>query len=206
MTKKYTSYHRRLETAIDVLMLDRLLCLKPKALDHARLISVSKCEAMVIGQMYNRIFSEVYSLSIPAEQAAEAIQDMTGILAFLQDDSGWKKRLLGWIEEKRNGYPLISSLIHPQTIEDSLDYLNLSHSSWHMPWDNECTSDASFVDLFEAAIRKAADMCDMLQRYIAGEVSLGRVSDYIGNRSFSSGIDCTIDTKFHHYDCIFNLS
>ncbi len=202
-TQAFSAYHRRLETAIDVLMLDRILGLKPKGLRHAKLIAVNRAEAQVIGRLYSRIFAEVYGLNIHALQAAEAVMDMTGIVSFLQDDTGMKKKLIGWIEGKQNVSPLISSLIHPQSVETGPDYLNLSHSCWYMPWDDRCGCTASFPDLFEAAVNKAVDMCLALHRYMMGEDSLEEMCSTVGNLSFSSGLDCDAAAVFSHYHCIF---
>ncbi|ATW25720.1 zinc dependent phospholipase C family protein [Candidatus Formimonas warabiya] len=201
-TAKYTCYHRIFETALDLLMLDRMLKKRPTDLRISQLIQVEKEEAGLLGKMYQSNL-EMMGISVTTAQVVQAIQDMICVQAVLADRWGLKKRLLSSLERILGKYPLMSSMIYPAVIADGLDYLNMRHSPWSLPWDRSVESRLSFPELFDLAVQEAKGMCEALLLFLSGQGNIQDVLQAIGNRSFSTGLDCCLNLEFHFYNCIF---
>lgn len=201
--KKYSYYHRRFEATIDVLMMDKIYQKEARHTNASRLIKVSKNEAGAIASMYHGVLSKAFNLDIKEEEIKKAIFHMVEITAALRDIWGVKKKVIEILERKGKNYPLISSLIYPVKIHDNRDYLNLENNKWYYPWDNCNANNESFLQMFEEAYLESHNMCKAIFNFINHKISLDKALELIGNRSFSSGLDCDTDVEFKYFDCIF---
>jgi hypothetical protein len=202
-TAKYTCYHRMFETALDVLMLKRELSKRPPEFNTAAQIKISSHDTSAVGKMYSLVLKKVYEKSIDPELVCRAIADMAGIAALLRDKTGIKKMLLSKIEKTLGRLPMFSSMILPLEVRDSPDYLNTSHSIWHLPWDNSLDLTSSFTESFEAAAMESRGIIESVLLCIAGSINVESVISLIGNRSFTTGQDCSLDLEFKFFDCIY---
>ncbi|HYE82912.1 MAG TPA: zinc dependent phospholipase C family protein [Clostridia bacterium] len=200
---KYTYYHRSFETALDVLMLKREFDKKPSQFNASKQIKISAQAAAVIGGMYSEVLDIVYSADISSRQVCQAISDMSAINAALQDKTGLKRRLIGALESFLGKPPMFSSMILPLEIEDGLDYLNTSHSVWYLPWDDKTPMTSSFTECFDAAAIESKKTAAAILSCINGETDPASVLPSIGNRSFSTGCDCSLNLEFKYFDCIY---
>lgn len=200
---KYDSYHHRFETAVDVLMLQHVQQLKPGELNTSSLVKVEQEEGNALGRMYAVVLKKVYGMDISPETIYKTISDMVSIRAALRDKSGMKKKGVQWIENLLGRYPILSGMIHPSTVNDGLDYLNRKHAPWYLPWDNTVKSTASFFELSAAAATEATPLCEGICMGLSGKATMDTTLQRIGNRSYSTGVDCTLDTEFKYFDCIF---
>lgn len=124
-TNLYQYYHRRFETAIDVLMCSRLLNKRVHEISIDRLIGIPLMERDIIGDMYESVIASVFNFNIPSKLISKAIKDMNTVEKILRDPYGIKKKLVAAIDHLIYGFPLFSSLIFPLRLKDGLDYLNL---------------------------------------------------------------------------------
>lgn len=200
---KYTCYHHMFETALDVLMLRYELGKKPSGFNASLQIRISKQAAAVIGEMYSKVLGKVYAADISAELVCRAITDMAEITAVLRDITGIKKKLLSRLEKSLGKQPMFSSMIMPLEVKDGLDYLNSSHSVWHLPWDNSHELTSSFIENFEAAAAESKQAAEAVLLCITAGNALESVISLIGNRSFSTGKDCSLELEFKYFDCIY---
>ncbi|MGE5677188.1 MAG: zinc dependent phospholipase C family protein [Pseudomonadota bacterium] len=202
-TKKFSSYHRRFETALDVLMLERMQGKKPSGFMAARHIRISGGDAEIIGRMYSSIFERIYGEKISVEAVKQSIKDMASITEVLHDRSGIKKFLLSGVEKLLGMQPMLSSMVHPIRLTEELDYLNLQHSAWLLPWDKCSKSRQSFPEMFDTAVSEAAKMAAAAAACLNDSLEQEKTMELIGNRSFSTGQDCELDNEFLYYDCIY---
>lgn len=202
-TPKYTCYHRMLETALDVLMLEHELGKLPSEFKASEQIRVSGQVAAVIGEMYSTILKKVYKENIDPALICRAIADISAISAVLRDRTGIKKALLSVVEKSLGRQPMFSSMILPSRINDGRDYLNLNHATWYLPWDRSSENTASFPEMFEAAAKEAMELCTQMMNCLYKSEDIKKIMSLIGNRSFSTGINCNLDTEFVHFDCIY---
>lgn len=202
-TKKFSSYHRQFETALDVLMLERMQGKKPTEFMAARHIRISDSDAGIIGRMYSNVLDRVYVEKISVEAVAQSIRDISSITAALHDRTGIKKSLLSGVEKLLGMQPMFSSMVHPTSLTEELDYLNLQHSFWLLPWDKSSESRRSFPEMFDTAVSEAAKMALAVADCLSGSLEPEKAMELIGNRSFSTGQDCDQDNEFLYYDCIY---
>lgn len=202
-TSKYTCYHRMFETALDVLMLKRELNKKPSGFKSYKQIQIQKEAAADIGDMYSKILKKVYSVDLSAELVCRAVADIAEIAAVLRDKTSMKKMLLSRLEKSLGKQPMFSSMILPLEINDDLDYLNTSHFTWHLPWDNSAALTSSFTEGFEAAAAESKKLVETIPLLLSGKIDLENVMALIGNRSFSTGEDCSLNLEFKYFDCIY---
>jgi hypothetical protein len=200
---KYTCYHRMFETALDVFMLERELGLKPSEFNASEKIRISGQASAAIGEMHSFMLEKLYSENISTAAVCQAITDIAAVSAALRDRTGIKKLLLEKVEKLMGKCPMYSSMILPLAIKDRRDYLNLLHNTWSLPWDPESRHTDSFPDMFEAAAAEAAKLCTAVSSYIYDGAEIEEVMSLIGNRSFSTGMDCSLDNEFVTYDCIY---
>jgi len=200
----YIYYHRRFETAIDVLLCKKLLNKKVHEIGHDKLFKITETERNIIGEMYESITKALFNSCVPKEKVSRAIKDMILVEKLFKDPFGIKKKAVASIDHLIYGFPLFSSIIFPRKVTDGLDYLNLKHSEWCMPFDKNQKSTLSFVDLFKEAYQKSQRFCDVLFSSIFQDNSSIPYSlKLFGNNSFTSGIDCDIPIKFRYHNIIF---
>jgi hypothetical protein len=200
---KYTCYHQRFETAIDVLMLDRMFHQKPSKIKPHSLITLTNDERELIGSLYEYLLREVYNIQISSIQVSQAIKNMVTAQSFFMDKTELKRKLITGFENSFSLPPYVSSMIYPENINDNLDYLNLTHSYWCNPWDITIKFTKSFPEMFEYAARVASDIIKTTNDSVYGKGDLLGTLKFIGNRSFSTGMDCNNIYKFKYFDCIF---
>lgn len=203
-TKLYTCYHRRFETAIDVLMCKRILNKKVHEIDISDLIKVTEKDIDIISEMYKSVIKTVYNSNLLKERIVRSINDMAFIENLFKDPFGIKKKILATIDYIIHGMPLYSSMIFPLKISDKLDYLNLDKKEWLMPFDKNQKSTLSFLELYKEACERTYRYCEVLFSSIFNDnASIPYALKLLGNRSYTSGIDCNIPVKFRYHDIIF---
>lgn len=200
---KYTYYHRSFETAIDELMLLQELMLAPYDLKAHKLINLHKVAQKNIADMYCYTLNKVYDINLEASEIITAIKDMRRAFAVLRDTSGIKKRLLAFAENRIAAPGSFTSTIYEKEARKDLDYLNLKHQPWRLPWDASQESTRSFPELFDIAVRETLRLWNTAFSYFNCEAPLDEVLQIIGNRSFSTGLDCDCDLDFKFFDCVY---
>lgn len=201
---RYICYHRMFETAIDVLMCEKMLNEKVYKINPSKLIEVTDQEIAAISSMYEYMIKVVFQSNIPKDKISQAIKDMRSVEKILRDPNGIKKKITRWFDNLFFGFHLYSSLIYPLNITDGLDYINLSREEWSLPYDRTQKSSLSFIDLFNEACQKTYTFCDVLFSSIFEDhSSIPYALKLFGNRSYTTGVDCDIPVKFKYYDLIF---
>jgi len=198
-------YHRRFETSVDVLLCQDFLNKKIYELNIDNLIKVNDTELNLISELYRNAVKLVFNYDISKKKFIRAVKEMQLIEKLLKDPKGWKKKLIGFIDNIIYGFPLFSSLIFPLELKDGLDYLNLSNREWSMPHDETIKSSKSFLDLFYEASEKTGRLCDKLYCTLyQNNPCVSYVLELLGNNSYISGIDCDRQAVFKYSDIIFS--
>jgi len=200
---KFVVFHRQFETAIDVLMLKRIMDVKPYTMNAPELIRVNNLEARAVSKMYEYALNKVFEVKVYRLQIEKAISNFRQIETILRDKQGIRKKIISLLEDLLGKQRLISSLIYPPEIHDDLDYLNLKHLSWSFPWDISMIRTDSFIDMFDYSANEAAKLCEQISFFIENKNERANTLAMLGNRSFSTGIDCLNPVKFEHHDCVF---
>ncbi len=201
--QRFSCHHSRFEKAIDIHMLQLEQRLKHTSVKVHGLISLQSREALAIGAMYSDVISKVFRLSIRPQQIATAIKDMSKVYSLLTDRAGSKMKLFNWLEGRLISHSFVSSNIYPHKINDDYDYLNHSKSPWYLPWDNTEMRSESFYELYNRAIEETRTLCNSIYNCLQGQNPLENTLQTIGNKSFSTGEDCSSGIEMKYHNCIY---
>jgi hypothetical protein len=88
--------------------------------------------------------------------------------------------------EKRLG------LLHPREVPEGYDFLNLSHQSWCHPCDSRAVTNASFLDLYDEALKRSIVMVGDVYLALSGQAPVETLGSRLGNESLDTGREnCT---------------
>lgn len=193
--------HIYLEADIDTALLRHYKKIQPSEFYQERTIKLSATEHYVIAKILHYCYSNVYAnLCVSFSTTLRATFSMPLAIRLLHDSTGQKKALVRMGERLIPGYPLVSPLIPSDFLSFSPDPLNLAHSAWKNPWNDNEVSTASFPVLFHSASRRYAGYLKRLdgifscKNKAAFPVLEGRLLSDLGNKSYHSGLDCRIPT------------
>jgi hypothetical protein len=201
--KKYTTFHTLYETALDVLMLERELSAVPYDMNAPALIRITDLQAQAVGEMMAAAINQSYGVERKAEEVMTAIKDMRNIYSLLREKHGLKKMLFSRMEALVGNPGLVSAIIYPTRIDDGIDYLNLSHTAWYLPWDAAVPHHESFPELFGLAVAEGKALCEAANAALLGMADPATVIKLMCNRNFSTGLDCCADVELKYHDCVY---
>ncbi|MDR0999266.1 MAG: zinc dependent phospholipase C family protein [Clostridiales bacterium] len=200
---RYSVYHRRFETAVDVLMLKMFSGQKPNDKKLWQLIKAEKDHAQVVAAMVSAAINNAYDRSVSPKEVFNAIKHMVWVTRVLQSRRGRRKRFMNLAENLTVKEHLVSSLIHDQEIVDGIDYLNTQKLKWSMPWDEEAESTHSFGELYNIAIVESEKLMVSMWDYLNGKMSREDLLAVVGNRSLKSGLEIEKDKDFVVHGSVF---
>jgi len=182
---RFSVNHRKLETAIDILMLDLLSSKKPADYKLWQLIQVDRGLAQTVSGAVSHSVGEAHGRYVSAKEVCNAMTYMVHITRLLQSRTGRRKKFMELIENLTIGENLVTSLIHMQEVNDGVDYMNMAHNPWGVPGTEEQTD--SFVELYQKAVQDGIVMLGTLWACMKGEVSRDKLAVTLGDRSLSTG-------------------
>jgi hypothetical protein len=200
---RYSVNHRRFETAIDVLMLKLMSGQKPSDKKLWQLIKADKEHAQVIAAMLSGAISSAYDRQISSKEVFNAIKYMVIFTRFLQSRRGYRKRFMELAEDLTIGEHLLSSIIHSQTVEDGIDYLNANKQPWHMPWDEKNEVTRSFAEMYNTAVLESERLIVNTYHFMDNVIDKNELLEIIGNKSLASGLEIEEDREFTIHGSVF---
>lgn len=179
------TYHFRIESALDTLMLRRESGRLIQDFKLAGVLPKEEAVSLAIGRLYHPLFKRWFGIEAPSEHLAKAPADMRRILRLMTDRRQLRQKLLLRPIEAvgRHGH-FATSLMRPADASD-WDYANEAHRPWHNPADPLLTSRASFYDLYELAAAEAQDMILAFREALPAGASM---TDITQDRGFSSDL------------------
>lgn len=198
--------HGTLEALIDKQMLLEKKSMMPSQFYPNKTIGLSKKEKAVIASTMSSALNATYhsflsnssydaKITTP-RKIRKAITAMKYETLLLHDPKGRKQKSIRSIERLIKKEGMLSSLFNNDTLTDTMDACNRSHTLWHNPWDQTIVSNDSFDDLYNKSSRFYQDITERLHSYIASKATawterkiFDRLLDTIGNRSYHSGLD-----------------
>ena len=201
----YSIMHRKFETNLDILMLKLATGKAPADKKLWQLINVDRRQAASTASVISGGLMDVYGIRLSHRQVYRAMSSMVMISRVLQSRSGRRKRLIGAVEGllmPQKGY--LTSLIHDQAADGGNDYLNLGGEPWYYPWDNPSLEETNrqhqaFTDMFEKSTDDAVALIEGFGRFVSGELEIDAFLQAIGNKSFTTGQDCSAKLDFLYH-------
>lgn len=144
-------WHYRFESMIDTMMVKQIKGYKLSEVKSYEFVDSTSEHRKIIGEFYRKIVLSVYNLDFTTEIYEECLDSMFKLSKLLFDPHTTKFPLVQVSEKAMGLFWKYSSHMVIGKIDSEHDVLNLNHSPWEHPCDNE-VSTKSFVDLYNEAV------------------------------------------------------
>lgn len=199
-SNRYYSSHMSLETDIDAQLLEFYKHRPPSAFHQNSTILLTRLQLRTIATILYYVYKKTYpELGIFYTTIRTSIRSIQLGTKFLRDPSGRKKTVIGYLEKRILGYPLLSTMIPSDTLTFHIDPLNILHKQWKNPWDTSLVSNESFLDLMERAQENYRNILTDLHRLFctrphapSEKLRTEKLLAVLGNNSYHSGLDAGI--------------
>lgn len=200
---KYSLYHRKFETAIDVLLLKSFSGKKPADRALWEFLNIQDKQEIVLGKVISRSLYLAYGRNISEKRVAKILKYIVVGTRLLQSKTGKRKKVMELIEDLTIGEHVYSSLIHEQVVTDNIDYLNMNKDSWHSPWDDEVKNQDNFLELYNKGMKDSVKFINATYSYLNNAIDIDDLSYILENRSMASGDDCSMPHVLKKHKVIF---
>lgn len=198
-SKRTIGVHFGLETDIDREVLWREKKLPLPAFSHSSVIRLSLREKHVVARLLNEAINKVYGVNIPELLVSAAIKSFEIASSLLMDEKETKHKIINRIENLVWGYPVISPLLINNRTHSG-DCCNLAHKEWVNPWYDRMRATTSVFDIMDRNVPILIGLIQEMHHALDDSRNMVQndspvILDMLGNKSYSSGIDCRIRLK-----------
>ena len=158
-------WHYRFESMIDTMMVKQIKGFKLNEVKSYEFVKSNIEQRKIISDFYRKIVLSVYHLDYPSEIYEECFDSMYKLSKLLFDPNTTKFPFIQASEKAMGIEWKFSSHMVIGKIDLEHDVLNLKHSPWEHPCDNEIST-KSFLDLYDEAV-------------IVGQAVLYRLNDIL---------------------------
>ncbi len=198
-SNKTMGKHYGLETDIDREILWDYKKLRQADFSHSARIDLSYYQKNVIAGLLHTAILNTYDIDISVKLIKSAITSFYIECALLTDSKEYKYKAINGIEHYVFGYDILSPLLI-NDIPHSEDPCNEKHDQWSNPWDENHSSTDSVFDILCNASATYIDYMELMQDaldasyHLTGDNS-SAILIKLGNKSYTSGLDCSIKLK-----------
>ncbi|MFV0502691.1 MAG: zinc dependent phospholipase C family protein [Lachnospirales bacterium] len=200
---KYSLYHRKFETSIDILLLKLLNGKKTSKRKMWEVLKSEFREYDVISKLLVKAIEESHGRVISESSMRSCIKYMVNLNRFLNMKPGSSEMVPELLEDLTIGECRYNELLNLQYFRDNLDYFNLDKKTWYNPWDDSVEYNSSFIDLYNEGIKESKSFVEASFECIYNNMTTEEFVSYVGNKSLSSGLDCNMDLDWKFHDIIF---
>lgn len=150
------SYHHHMEAVIDAIVLQKYYQKDIQTYRYYEMCTINDEMLKAIVRIYIPAIQEVCQKEVKVYDIRKALNDWKAVQKMLYDPYGKKQAILMKIEKLLKKPWLITGNIIPVSWDKKYDVCNDKKRSWCHPCDDLQVSKATFFDLFQQAIEKAA--------------------------------------------------
>lgn len=140
--------------------------------------------AAALAQAVCRIFPQS---AMPVSRVRKCFDDAVSLCRLLRSESGKKYNVLGAVLSPLKLERALHAHMMPLEPPNA-DIANDAHAPWASIWTPDEERRDSFDDLFLAAVRRAAELCQAAEGYMLGRVSPASLRSLHGGYSYDSGL------------------
>ena len=204
MAERFGIYRKRINVAIDQIMLKKHMDKTPSEIKIDDMFWVTYAELLEVCRMYPVNIKTVYGKDVSREDVIKSYQDMNKRMK-TRIKPGIIKPLTGIYEkfskEFTKGY-FTKTVYAP--FEKDIDFMNDNHTEWLCAWDTRYTYTDSVDELFEKGIEKAVEIIKVVFDSLnGGSTTSVQAISAIGGNSFMTGIAWNAPLLLKFYDIIF---
>ncbi len=204
LPERFDIYRKRMNTAIDQIMLKKHMGKTPAEVKIDDMFWVTYDELLEVCRMYPVNIKTVYGKDMSREDVIKAYQDMNARLK-TRIKPGLLKPITAIYErfnkEFKKGF-FTKTIYGP--FEKDIDFMNENHTEWLAAWDSRYAYTDSVEELFEKGIEKAVELITLVyDSYNGGETTSVKAVHTIGGNSMMTGIAWNTPLLLKFYDVIF---
>lgn len=194
--------HHRFESMLDTMMLKTYRDMSIREYPCYEICAYDEDILKAIARIYVPVARKVYHQEVKVHSIREALNSWYDVQKMLYDPNGVKYTLLKGAEAlTRKPWAISGNVVRVH--EDSrYDILNEEHAVWKHPCDDTITSNASFIDLFEEAIKTAIGVIDKAYGCIEYGADVHSVLDILQDAAYDTGMPFGSEMKF--FDIIYD--
>ena len=204
LVERFDLYRKRINTAIDQIMLKKHMNKTPSEINIDDMFWVTYNELLEICRIYPVNVKTIYGKDISREDVIKAYQDMNARMK-KRIKPGLLKPITAIYEafskEFVRGY-FTKTVYGPY--EKDIDFMNEKHTPWLAPWDARYEYTDSVDELFDKGIANATQLIStVFDSYNGGKTTSVQAIHAIGGNSFLTGIAWNAPMLLKFYDVIF---
>ena len=197
---EYAAHHKRLETILDILLAEKMLCKAPKLIDRSAFLETSDDVLCAYGD-FSKWISHLYGKTISASEILKSLKTMKLSLRLLHDPFGFKKPLFALTDSFLGTKGLCRASVYDTEKIKSIDYANTANKRWRHPVTGEY-SNKSFFDLYQDAVSHAVVRISAADSYIKGDLEKSKLEKIFPNLDYDTGL--AGNGKMIFQNCLFD--
>lgn len=198
MEGKTRYWHYRMESMIDTKMCQNVKGLPLRKLHSSALLNVNAQERSIIAEAYAAVVRDVFAVACEGATLDTSIAQGVNILRIMHDPKMIKTKIIQLAEKLMNNPWVFSSHI-VMGESDQYDELNLMHRTWCHPADDQDTSNASFLDLYDEAVVRGISTLEAFASVLENQRT--SLDDILQDCSYDSGD--ALQREFRYYDSLY---
>jgi hypothetical protein len=187
--------HKYFECIIDTLLSDIYNAKKVRLHKTGHAIKLSAEDRYVVSDYISKIIYVTYHKNIDRRDIQIAIKDMKRVMQAMYDPKNIKRGSFKVVDRLSKAQGKIATATYPAKLDHKIDYLNINHTTWLHPCDDQETHTESFIDLLKQAREYSASLIDNLALYITHHISESEFRALIGNKMYDTGREASLSQE-----------
>lgn len=197
MSGKTKFWHYRFESMIDTLMVTQVKKMKLSAFESGKIVGSTPYVKEVVSRFYNQIVNEVYHIDLGQDVYHECLTSMPKVAQLLFDPNTVKMRWIQGLESMMKSPWQFSSHVVYGKADTQHDILNLKHTPWVHPCDDQEHHHESFIDLYQAALLRGQAVLYALEGILVHHHSMSQLTEILHDFNYDTGKANPPEMKFY---------
>ena len=185
---KSASYHHRMESMIDAIVLKEKRSMSIKDWHSYDICTFDEDMLKAIARIYVPCSKQVYGTEVKVHDLRETLTSWREVQKLLYDPNGRRYKMINTVEKVMRQKWKISGSIVPSQIDEHYDVMNMKKRFWLHPCDSSISSNASFFDLYEEAIDIAMKAIEAAYACIIDGEDSNILCDVLKDRAYDTGM------------------
>lgn len=198
---KSASYHHRMESMIDAIMLKEKRGIDIKDWHSYEICTFDEDMLKAIARIYVPCTKQVFDTEIRVHDLRETLISWRDVQKLLYDPNGRRYKALSSLERALRQKWKISGNIVPAQIDERYDVMNVKKRFWLHPCDQQISSNASFYDLYEEAVGIALQAIEAAYACIVEGAPAETLCNVLKDRAYDTGMSEGHEVRY--FDIIY---
>jgi hypothetical protein len=146
------------------------------------------------------IFRKLDNLDLTYRQVKDSISDFHNIQKLFYDPKGKKNKWVRLLEDSLHQHGMATGMMVPLKYDNEMDAMNFQKRAWIHPCDDTIRSADSFREMLERSVNDTVKLMKMYEGYLNNTVEVDEILDFIGNRTFDTGMQPGVEMKYFRKD------